>query len=141
MLAFLTTVTALSVGFAQVAVSFVSAAAVSTAASAAASTSASALGGAPRVDTGYAIYVGNHSRPNTAAFLGLPYAEPPVGEGRFRAPIPLDTEKLRSQKAVVDASQYPEFCVQGTTGNGDAGTFFFSRERFTNFCSLCDDGV
>jgi len=75
----------------------------------------------PRVDTGYAIYTGNHSLPNTAAFLGIPYAEPPVGSGRFRAPTPLDTQALKGKKRTFDASQYPDFCIQGTTGGGDAG--------------------
>ncbi|KAF8532038.1 alpha/beta-hydrolase, partial [Gautieria morchelliformis] len=81
----------------------------------------SASASAPIVDTGYAIYVVNHSLPNMAAFLGIPYAEPPVGEQRFRAPIPLNTARLQRNKTVFDASSYPEFCIQGTTGNGDAG--------------------
>ncbi|KAF8525551.1 alpha/beta-hydrolase [Hysterangium stoloniferum] len=75
----------------------------------------------PTVDTGYAVYIGHNSLPNTAAFLGIPYAEPPVGERRWRAPTPLDTRKLEENKAVVDAATYPDFCVQGTTGGGDAG--------------------
>jgi carboxylesterase type B len=84
----------------------------------------------PGVDTGYAIYVGNHSHPNTIAFLGIPYAEPPVGEGRFRGPIPLNTSKLQQNKAMFDASNYPEFCIQGTTGNGDAGMSVPLKEHY-----------
>lgn len=75
----------------------------------------------PTVDTGYAIFVGNHSMPNTAAFLGVPYAEPPLGDKRWRAPTPLDTESLKKNKKTFDVSEYPDFCIQGTTGNGDAG--------------------
>ncbi|KAI0088264.1 Alpha/Beta hydrolase protein [Irpex rosettiformis] len=75
------------------------------------------------VDLGYAKYRGNVSFPNTVAFLGLPFAEPPVGQRRWRAPLPLDTARISRQArgTVVDATSYPEFCVQGTTGNGDAG--------------------
>ena len=70
----------------------------------------------PKVDTGYAIYSGNHSITNTAAFLGVPYAEPPLGDGRFKAPKPLDTTMLNKNKQIFDSSQYPGFCNQGTTG-------------------------
>jgi hypothetical protein len=92
----------------------------------------------PKVDTGYAVYIGNHSLPNTAAFLGIPYAEPPVGEQRFRAPVPLDTEKLRQHKKTVDATEYPDFCVQGTTGGGDAGMFCkrLSQNSLPNLCCI-----
>ncbi|KAJ3730964.1 alpha/beta-hydrolase [Lentinula guzmanii] len=75
------------------------------------------------VDTGYAQYHGNRSFENTVAYLGIPYAEPPVGDRRFRAPLPLDTNRIKTETLgqVVDATQYPEFCVQGSTGAGDAG--------------------
>ncbi|KAK7461848.1 hypothetical protein VKT23_008278 [Stygiomarasmius scandens] len=75
------------------------------------------------VDTGYAKYLGNRSFPNTVAYLGLPYAEPPLGEGRFRAPSPLNTTRVRLEAGgqVVDATQYPEFCVQGPIGDTDMG--------------------
>ncbi|KAG7444734.1 alpha/beta-hydrolase [Guyanagaster necrorhizus] len=75
------------------------------------------------VDTGYAKYRGNLSYPDTVAYLGIPYAEPPLGERRFRAPIPLDTARVakKANGAVVDATSYPDFCVQGSTGAGDAG--------------------
>ena len=70
------------------------------------------------VDTGYAKYRGNLSYPNTVAYLGVPYAEPPVGDLRFRAPLPLNTTRVAIETGgkVVDASQYPDFCIQGSTG-------------------------
>ena len=71
------------------------------------------------VDLGYARYRGNHSYPNTVAYLGLPYAEPPVGDRRWRSPLPLNTSRvsLEAHGAVVDASTDPDFCIQGTTGS------------------------
>jgi carboxylesterase type B len=75
------------------------------------------------VNTGYVRYQGNRTLPNTVAYLGIPYAEPPVGNLRFRAPLPLNTTRvvLESAGKTIDATEYPEFCIQGTTGGGDAG--------------------
>ncbi|KAJ7099276.1 alpha/beta-hydrolase [Mycena belliarum] len=75
------------------------------------------------VDTGYARYQGNLSFPNTVAYLGVPYAEPPLGDRRFRAPLPLNTTRVAAAAAgsVIDATKYPDFCIQGSTGGGDAG--------------------
>lgn len=73
------------------------------------------------VDTGYAKFRGNFTEPFSLAFLGVPYAEPPVGDLRFRTPVPLDTDKLRENDAIIDATSYPNFCVQGSIGEGDAG--------------------
>ncbi|CAA7267478.1 unnamed protein product [Cyclocybe aegerita] len=75
------------------------------------------------IDTGYARYLGNRTSLNTVAYLGVPYAEPPLDERRFRAPVPLDTERVarEARGKIVDARAYPEFCIQGTTGSGDAG--------------------
>ncbi|KAH8101678.1 alpha/beta-hydrolase [Cristinia sonorae] len=85
----------------------------------------SSLSSAPKtiVDLGYAQYKGNLTFPNAVAFLGLPFAEPPVGNRRWRKPLPLDTARIRAEfhGKVVDATTYPDFCVQGTTGGGDAG--------------------
>ncbi|KAG6872540.1 hypothetical protein C0995_009001 [Termitomyces sp. Mi166 len=77
----------------------------------------------PIVNTGYAKYLGNRTFPDTVAYLGIPYAEPPLGERRFRAPLPLDTARVsrEARGAVINATTYPAFCIQGTTGAGDAG--------------------
>ena len=68
----------------------------------------------PVVDVGYARYRGAVSYNDTAAYLGVPYAQSPAGERRFRAPVPLNTKKTSS--GIVDASAYPEPCIQGSTG-------------------------
>ncbi|EMD37060.1 hypothetical protein CERSUDRAFT_137491 [Gelatoporia subvermispora B] len=75
------------------------------------------------IDVGYAKYLGNLSFPNTVAYLGIPYAEPPLGEQRFRIAAPLNTTRIGEESGgqVIDATQDPNFCVQGTTGAGDAG--------------------
>lgn len=70
------------------------------------------------VDVGYARYSGNYNAPNAVAYLGIPYAEPPLTERRFRAPLPLNTTRISdtAQDNIIDATEYPDFCVQGTTG-------------------------
>jgi carboxylesterase type B len=69
------------------------------------------------IDTGYAKYQGNQSYPNSVAYLGIPYAEPPLGELRFRAPRPLNITRIQQSGAgkILDATKYPDFCVQGKT--------------------------
>ncbi|KZV71509.1 alpha/beta-hydrolase [Peniophora sp. CONT] len=73
----------------------------------------------PVVDVGYARYRGAVSYNDTAAYLGVPYAQSPIGERRFRAPVPLNTQK--SSSAIIDASEYPEPCIQSGTDTGEAG--------------------
>ncbi|KAL0571847.1 hypothetical protein V5O48_010115 [Marasmius crinis-equi] len=72
------------------------------------------------VDTGYAKYLGNRTFPNAVAYLGLPYAEPPLGDRRFRAPVPLNTTRITEESGgeVIEATQYPDFCIQGGFGGG-----------------------
>lgn len=77
----------------------------------------SAVSQAHIVDVGYAKYKGNQTYPNAIAYLGIPYAEPPVGDLRFRAPQSLNTTRVAGFSTfVTDATQYPDFCIQGTTG-------------------------
>lgn len=79
-------------------------------------------------DTGYAKYVGIRTMPNTVAYLGIPYAEPPLGERRFRAPVPLDTVRITHTQGlnggVIDATSYPDFCIQGPLGSSYGPLFF-----------------
>ena len=49
----------------------------------------------------------------TRAFLGIPYAAPPVGNNRWRAPQP-----VQPWTEVRDATAPPKFCPQRTTGIG-----------------------
>jgi hypothetical protein len=78
------------------------------------------------VDTGYARYLGNRSYPNTISYLGIPYAEPPLGELRFRKAVSLNITRLNEeQKGIYDATKYPDFCVQGGRGE-EASSFPFS---------------
>ena len=44
---------------------------------------ASAIDAGDIIDTGYAQYLGNRTFSNAVAYLGIPYAEPPLGERRF----------------------------------------------------------
>ena len=69
------------------------------------------------VDTGYAKYLGNRSYTNTVAYLGIPYAEPPIGDLRFRAPLPLNKTRvtLATGSNVVDSTKYPDFCIQAAS--------------------------
>ncbi|KIM39330.1 hypothetical protein M413DRAFT_447269 [Hebeloma cylindrosporum] len=79
--------------------------------------------GTNTIDTGYAQYRGAHSYRNAVSYLGIPYAEPPVGDRRFRAPLALNTTRvsLEAKGVVVDATEYPDFCIQGVTGGAPGG--------------------
>ena len=81
---------------------------------------ASASDSAPNVvDLGYVKYRGNLSFPDTVAYLGVPYAEPPLGERRWRKPLALNTARVSRESGgnVVDLTEYPDFCIQGSTGS------------------------
>uniref|UniRef100_A0A0W0F7K6 Carboxylic ester hydrolase n=1 Tax=Moniliophthora roreri TaxID=221103 RepID=A0A0W0F7K6_MONRR len=71
------------------------------------------------VNTGYVRYIGTRFPQNdfTIAFLGLQYAEPPLNEKRFRAPVSLNTTRValeaQERDGLIDAREYPDFCIQG----------------------------
>ncbi|KAJ7101379.1 Alpha/Beta hydrolase protein [Mycena belliarum] len=70
----------------------------------------------PVVDLGYAAYAGNTTSPSglpdgPVAFYGnIRFAQPPLGELRFRAPAPLD-EATRTLQ-VLDARNWGPPCIQ-----------------------------
>ena len=45
-------------------------------------------------------------------FLGIPYAQPPVGELRFKKPLPLE-----QWSETLDATQWPNSCLQNKMQN------------------------
>ncbi|KDQ22436.1 hypothetical protein PLEOSDRAFT_1051283 [Pleurotus ostreatus PC15] len=73
----------------------------------------------PVVNLGYAAFVGNDTAPSgqlrsMVTFFGnIPYAQPPVGNLRFRAPRPLDeTIKDPSRVSISDARNWGPPCIQ-----------------------------
>ncbi|OJD38004.1 carboxylesterase type b protein [Diplodia corticola] len=70
------------------------------------------------VSTSQGIYHPNTSIPGVEQFLGIPYAEPPVGALRFAAPVPY-TSGNASQH--VDATRYGPACLQDRAFEEDNG--------------------
>ncbi|KLO11372.1 alpha/beta-hydrolase [Schizopora paradoxa] len=76
----------------------------------------------PVVDLGYAAYVGNSTSPtgelssSVTFFGGIPYAQPPLGDLRFRAPRELDETPValgdEAKLSVVDARNWGAPCIQ-----------------------------
>lgn len=72
----------------------------------------------PVVNLGYAAYAGNNTTPTgevngpVTFFGGIPYAQPPVGNLRFRAPQPLD-ESIQNggNVPVTDARNWGAPCI------------------------------
>lgn len=75
----------------------------------------------PVVDLGFAAYAGNATSPtgetnsSVVFFGGIPYAQPPLGNLRFRAPQPLNESVPAGEGAnvtVVDARNFAAPCIQ-----------------------------
>ncbi|GJJ10349.1 hypothetical protein Clacol_004575 [Clathrus columnatus] len=74
----------------------------------------------PQINLGYVSLVGNATTPSgevngTVDFFGnVPYAQPPLGSLRFRAPQPLNEEPIKdqSQVPVLDARSWGPPCIQ-----------------------------
>ena len=65
------------------------------------------------VDTGSLVLQGSleENMTNVRVFRGVPFAEPPVGQGRFKPPITKQPET-----SVIDATWFGPSCVQLNTG-------------------------
>ncbi|KZT28612.1 alpha/beta-hydrolase [Neolentinus lepideus HHB14362 ss-1] len=73
----------------------------------------------PVVNLGYAAYAGNSTSPTGSVdgsvtfFGGIPYAQPPLGNLRFRAPQPLDESvKNGGHVSASDARNWGPACIQ-----------------------------
>lgn len=81
----------------------------------------------PVVDVGYAAFAGNSTSPAgipngpVTFFGGVPYALPPLGNLRFRAPQPLNEQTTAS--SVLDARNWGPPCLQipAVVGIGSEG--------------------
>jgi carboxylesterase type B len=62
-----------------------------------------------RIDDGRIIgrYLTSESGRTIRAFMGIPYAEPPVGNLRFRAPV-----KVKPWQGILMAHEEPPMCTQ-----------------------------
>ncbi|KAF9008289.1 Alpha/Beta hydrolase protein [Cyathus striatus] len=76
------------------------------------------------IDLGYIKYRGI-AFTNVTEFRGIPYAEPPTGNLRFRAPLALNYTRVREEvdgdSTVVDVGEWAAPCVQGTMSGADEG--------------------
>lgn len=84
---------------------------------------AAAAPSGPVIDLGYAAFLGNATLPDLHFFGGIPYAKPPLGDLRFRAPVQLDENTTSSQNVVTDARNWGPLCIQqpATVGIGSEG--------------------
>ncbi|KAH7378570.1 Alpha/Beta hydrolase protein [Cadophora sp. MPI-SDFR-AT-0126] len=78
----------------------------------------------PILDLGYAKYQGvRYSSLGFNLFQGIPYAAPPVGNLRWRAPVPIEKYLNNHDKNVARNATHPgKICVQGATTWGSNTT-------------------
>ena len=65
----------------------------------------------PQVMIGNSLVTGVRESNGVEAFLGLPFAEPPVGNLRWRKPIP-----WRAEGETIDATAFAPACMQNGSG-------------------------
>lgn len=77
----------------------------------------------PVVQLKQGVYAGNATLPGVVFFGGLPYAEPPLGDLRWRPPVRLGHHAKRKQQAVADARNWGPLCIQqpAVVGIGQEG--------------------
>ncbi|KAL5520477.1 hypothetical protein ACEPAG_9701 [Sanghuangporus baumii] len=73
----------------------------------------------PVVNLGYAAFAGNSTSPSgevngpVTFFGGIPYAKPPIGDLRSRAPVPLDEKVVdEGNVTITDARNWGSLCIQ-----------------------------
>ena len=66
---------------------------------------------APNVTVGATVLTGTRDEGGTAAFLGIPFALPPVGDARWRPPMPRPFDG-----GVLDATAFAPACLQSGSG-------------------------
>ena len=59
-------------------------------------------------------------------FLGIPYAEPPIGEGRFSPPLP---KEPWAEDEVYNATYNRDICIQQGSGALPNETFYFDQSE------------
>ena len=67
--------------------------------------------GSPSVQLGDTVITGVYETNGIAAFLGLPFAEPPVGEGRWARPV-----LWQPDGQPLDATRFAPACMQTDRG-------------------------
>ncbi|GAB7354424.1 hypothetical protein MBLNU459_g4915t1 [Dothideomycetes sp. NU459] len=71
----------------------------------------------PIVDLGYAQYLGvQNASLSVTSYFGIRYAQAPVGQLRFRAPVDIEDHNDHNPAAVIDATEQGPQCIQGTPG-------------------------
>ncbi|KUJ09773.1 chlorogenic acid esterase precursor [Mollisia scopiformis] len=76
----------------------------------------------------------NGSNPNVAQFLGIPYAEPPVGQLRWAPPVP------KSPVGVIDATYFGPSCPQViATAQSDPNVYTVDSRDFLIYGPTSED--
>ena len=85
----------------------------------------------PKIRITGGVLVGNYSQNGVAVFKGIPYAKPPVGELRFKPPVPMDP-----WDGELDCSEYGNSPIQNDINHNPLWTdeFLIRNENFSEDC-------